>query len=100
MRVTQNLASACFDKTECTTCPFNSGTQRVLFETHVDDGSCTNPTCFQLKTEAAETIRFEEEERAATAERAAAPDTVAPSYEDDTAGTAEQHTVTPTDTAE
>lgn len=52
MRVTQNLAAAVFDKTECTTCPFNSASQRALFETHVDDGSCTNPGCFQLKTEA------------------------------------------------
>lgn len=54
MRVTQNLAAACFDKSECTTCPFNSGTQRVLFETHVEDGSCTNPGCFELKTRAAD----------------------------------------------
>ncbi|MEB3029896.1 hypothetical protein VJI72_08905, partial [Parvimonas micra] len=41
MRVTQSLAAAAFDKGECTTCPFNSGTQRALFETHVDDGHCT-----------------------------------------------------------
>ncbi|HLZ78836.1 MAG TPA: PRTRC system ParB family protein [Sphingomonas sp.] len=54
MRVTQSLAAAVFDKTECTTCPFNSGSQRALFETHVDDGHCTNPGCFQLKTEAME----------------------------------------------
>lgn len=53
MRVTQSLAAATFDKTECLTCPFNSGSQRALFETHVDDGHCTNPGCFQLKTEAA-----------------------------------------------
>lgn len=53
MRVTQSLAAAAFDKTECTTCPFNSASQRALFETHVDDGHCTNPGCFQLKTEAA-----------------------------------------------
>ncbi len=73
MRVTQDLAGACFDKSECTTCPFNSGTQRALFETHVDDGHCTNAVCFQLKTEAAEVIRFEAEERAAKAARAAVP---------------------------
>ncbi len=73
MRVTQNLGNACFDKTECTTCPFNSGAQRVLFETHVDDGHCTNPTCFELKTQTAEMIRFEEQERAEKAARAAAP---------------------------
>jgi ParB/RepB/Spo0J family partition protein len=64
MRVTQNLAAACFDKTECTTCPFNSASQRTLFETHVDSGHCTNPGCFELKTQTAEAIRFEEQERA------------------------------------
>ncbi|AYO76404.1 PRTRC system ParB family protein [Sphingobium yanoikuyae] len=52
MRVTQSLAGAQFDKDECTTCPFNSASQRALFATHVDDGYCTNPGCFQLKTEA------------------------------------------------
>ena len=54
MRVTQSLAAAIFDKTECTTCPFNSASQRALFETHVDDGHCTNAGCFQLKAEAAD----------------------------------------------
>ncbi|WP_341896405.1 PRTRC system ParB family protein [Sphingobium sp. YR657] len=52
MRVTQSLAGAQFDKAECTTCPFNASTQRALFATHVEDGHCTNPGCFQLKTEA------------------------------------------------
>ncbi len=47
MRVTQSLAGAQFDKGECTTCPFNSASQRALFATHVDDGYCTNPGCFQ-----------------------------------------------------
>src|SRR3546814_14861890 len=73
MRVTQHLGSACFDKSECTTCPFNSATQRALFETHVDDGYCTNAACFELKTEAANVIRFEEQERAVKAARAAPP---------------------------
>ena len=54
MRVTQSLAAAVFEKVECLTCPFNSGAQRALFETHVDDGHCTNPGCYQLKTEAAQ----------------------------------------------
>lgn len=73
MRVTQNLGSACFDKSECTTCPFNSATQRALFDTHVDDGHCTNPTCFQLKTEAVEQmLRDEREEIAARRARDAA----------------------------
>ena len=76
MRVTQSLANACFDKTECRACPFNSGTQRVLFETHIDEGHCTNPGCFQLKTDAADVIRFEMEECAAKAARAASPHTV------------------------
>lgn len=70
-RVTQDLASACFDKSECTSCPYNSATQRALFETHVDDGYCTNAGCFQLKTEAAEVIRFEKEAQAEAAARAA-----------------------------
>lgn len=38
MRVTQSLVGAQFDKAECTTCPFNSASQRALFATHVDDG--------------------------------------------------------------
>lgn len=57
----QSLAGACFDKGDCTTCEFNSATQRALFETHVDDGHCTNPPCYQLKTEAAEQARLAEE---------------------------------------
>ena len=57
MRVTQALGVAIFDKGECTLCPFNSAAQRALFETHVDDGHCTNAPCFQLKTEAVEQAR-------------------------------------------
>lgn len=72
MRVTQSLAAATFDKTECTTCPFNSATQRALFETHVDDGHCTNPGCFQLKTQAADNARLEEQARAAAEQAKAA----------------------------
>lgn len=53
-RVTQNLAAATFDKTECAGCGYNSARQRALFETHVDDGHCTNGACFALKVEAAE----------------------------------------------
>lgn len=75
MRVTQSLADACFDKTECTTCPFNSAAQRALFETHIDEGHCTNAGCFELKTQTAEMIRFEAEECAAKVARApVAPD--------------------------
>lgn len=64
-RMTQSLAAALFDKTECTTCPFNSGLQRALFEAHVDDGHCTNGACFALKTETAE--KAAHEAKAATA---------------------------------
>jgi len=63
MRVTQSLGAAGFDKTECTTCPFNSASQRALFETHVDDGHCTNPGCFQLKTDAADAARAAEKDQ-------------------------------------
>jgi hypothetical protein len=69
MRITQDLASACFDKGECMACPFNSASQRALFETHVDDGHCTNPECFQLKTDAAERAAAEEQERATGEDR-------------------------------
>ena len=95
MRVTQHLGSACFDKSECTTCPFNSATQRALFETHVDDGYCTNAACFELKTEAAEVIRFEQEERAAKAARVATPPVEA--VEDDDHDDAIEETVPSTD---
>lgn len=73
MKVTQNLGSAWFDKGECTTCPFNSASQAVLFETHVDDGHCTNAACFALKTQTTEAIRFEQQEQAERAARAAQP---------------------------
>ncbi|HEX7854989.1 MAG TPA: PRTRC system ParB family protein [Sphingobium sp.] len=75
MRVTQSLAAATFDKTECTTCPFNSATQRALFETHVDDGHCTNPGCFQLKTQAVDNARLKEEARAAATANAETSET-------------------------
>lgn len=52
MRLTHDLAAATFDKFECLTCRFNAATQRALFETHVDDGHCTNAVCYQLKTDA------------------------------------------------
>jgi ParB/RepB/Spo0J family partition protein len=77
MQMTQSLGAASFDKSECTTCPFNSASQRALFETHVDDGHCTNPGCFQLKTEAAEGARAEGKEQGAAAPGEAAPSTPA-----------------------
>lgn len=86
MRVTQTLATASFDRSECMTCPFNSGTQRALFETHVDDGHCTNPGCFQLKTEGAEAIRLGEQEWAAAATDAARAAEPVDDEEDDEVG--------------
>lgn len=74
MRMTQSLAAATFDKSECATCTFNSASQCALFESHVDDGHCTNPPCYQLKTEAAEQAR-----------RAAEPPAPAPGSTKDTA---------------
>ncbi|WP_204324664.1 hypothetical protein, partial [Stenotrophomonas maltophilia] len=32
-RLTHSLAEAKFDRSECQTCPFNSASQRALFET-------------------------------------------------------------------
>jgi ParB/RepB/Spo0J family partition protein len=64
-RMSHQLAAATFDKTECAACPFNSTLQRTLFETAVDDGACTNPTCYQLKTAQAK--------QAADAAKAASP---------------------------
>lgn len=52
-RMTQSLAAATFDKTECAGCGFNSARQKALFETHVEDGHCTNGACYALKVEAA-----------------------------------------------
>ncbi len=85
MRVMQVLAAAAFDKRECTTCPFNSASQRTLFETHIDDGHCTNPTCFQLKTEAANEAcrQKQEQEQAVEADLAAADADVAAPDESD-----------------
>ncbi len=92
MRVTQDLASASFDKSECMTCPFNSAAQRALFETHIDDGHCTNTACFELKTQTADMIRFEEQERADKAARLAARS--ADDHADDDADDEEQDDVT------
>jgi ParB family chromosome partitioning protein len=69
----QSLAGACFDKGDCTTCEFNSATQRALFETHIDDGHCTNPPCYQLKTEAAEQASATEQKAEAELAKENAP---------------------------
>jgi len=81
MRATQSLAGAQFDKGECTTCPFNSASQRALFATHVDDGYCTNPGCFVLKTEAEAAAAAKAESKPTKVEKAKdapPPDKAAP----------------------
>ncbi|WP_010545924.1 PRTRC system ParB family protein [Sphingomonas elodea] len=60
MRVTQSLAAVTFDKTECAGCGYNSARQRALFDTHVEDGHCTNAACFTLKVEAAAKLAGDE----------------------------------------
>ncbi|MDE2596300.1 MAG: PRTRC system ParB family protein [Sphingomonadales bacterium] len=74
MRMTQNLAAATFDKTECASCGYNSARQCALFETHVDDGHCTNGACFALKTETAEKARAEAQVAAAPSQPEAPSD--------------------------
>ena len=96
MRITQNLANACFDKSECATCPFNSAAQRALFETHVDDGHCTNPECFQLKTDAVERAAAAEQQRAA----AQAADQGAADEADDDCDRFEEEAIVPGESGE
>lgn len=96
MRITQDLANAWFDKSECTACPFNSAAQRALFETHVDDGHCTNPECFQLKTDAVEQAAAAEQQRAA----AEAGDQGVADEADDDGERAEGEAVVPGDSGE
>jgi len=73
MRMTHSLSAATFDKSECTSCGYNSARQRALFETHVEDGHCTNGACYALKTEAAEKARKEVEPAPAAMAPAEAP---------------------------
>lgn len=54
------LASAIFNRQDCSNCAFNTSCQGTLFESRVEDGKCTNRTCFQTKTgEALEAKRKE-----------------------------------------
>lgn len=76
-RLTHSLADAKFDLTQCQTCPFNSASQRALFATCVDDGLCTNPSCYETKVQQhnmLEEARLKEEaERKKAAEPKPAP---------------------------
>jgi ParB family chromosome partitioning protein len=60
MRLVQKLDTAIFDKTECSSCRFNTSLQSTLFsETVADDAFCTNGGCFVQKTDAAVTAKAE-----------------------------------------
>jgi ParB family transcriptional regulator, chromosome partitioning protein len=45
-----DLATACFDKTECQRCPHNTTRQASLFEQTIGEGRCTNRPCFHRKS--------------------------------------------------
>jgi ParB family transcriptional regulator, chromosome partitioning protein len=51
--LSQSLASAIFDQSDCIHCPFNSTRQTTLFQEAIGAGHCTNSTCFGEKTDAA-----------------------------------------------
>lgn len=51
LRLTQQLSSAIFDKTECQTCRYNTAEQATLFtEALSEDAYCTHVECFGKKT--------------------------------------------------
>lgn len=46
------LETAIFDKTDCANCQHNSTYQVAMFGEAVNDGNCTNPTCYTGKEDA------------------------------------------------
>ncbi len=46
-----SLEAAIFDKTECGSCPSNTGNQQALFAECLSGGNCTNGACYKKKTE-------------------------------------------------
>ena len=52
-QISQAMATAIFDKTDCAGCIHNSGNQQALFAEAVADGHCTNSDCFNQKAEEA-----------------------------------------------
>lgn len=54
-----NLDAAIFNKDECTTCRYNTGEQRALFETAFEGARCTNRECYETKTEGELQLRSE-----------------------------------------
>ena len=51
-QVARSLETACFDKSDCATCPQNSNLQASMFSESIAAGNCTGPDCFTAKTEA------------------------------------------------
>jgi ParB family chromosome partitioning protein len=49
-QISLSMASAIFDKGECTNCPHNSSVQATMFSEAIADGNCTNAECFNAKT--------------------------------------------------
>lgn len=45
-----DLGTAIFDKTECSSCKYNSGNQQALFNESFEGSRCTNSECFGTKT--------------------------------------------------
>ncbi len=58
-QVSKNLTSAIFDKAECAGCQFNSTNQGMLFAEAINDGHCTNGSCYDTKTEGELNVRAE-----------------------------------------
>ncbi|MCD9046759.1 PRTRC system ParB family protein [Luteimonas sp. MHLX1A] len=54
------LATAIFDLAGCANCPFNTSCQGTLFEARVNEGNCTNKSCFQEKSRQALELKREE----------------------------------------
>jgi ParB family chromosome partitioning protein len=46
-----NLDAAIFEKAECGSCKFFTGTQQAMFETSFEGTRCTNRQCYEKKTE-------------------------------------------------
>lgn len=55
--IARPLATACFDKAECATCPNNSDIQQSMFSEAIAAGNCTNGECYKSKTEAVLAIK-------------------------------------------
>lgn len=67
-RTSNQIATAIFDTTDCASCQYNATLQRNLFDTTACDGACTNPGCYQLKTETVLKARQAQAEAEAAAE--------------------------------